>query len=187
LKAIALLGSPRAKGNTELLLEEAIKGAGGDVEVFRLSEMDIRPCDNCGACEDTGECVIGGDDMPTIYRAIKEASRIILATPIYFMGPSAQAKAMIDRCQAFWCEKYLLKRPIPQGMAGRKGLLLLVGGMKRQDGVKCSNVTATAFFRSISVQEHGVLSYTGVDAKGAILKHPSALREAFDAGAALMK
>ena len=39
---------------------------------------------------------------------------------------------MVDRCQAFWCEKYLLKKPIPAGTHGRKGLLLLVSSMKKK-------------------------------------------------------
>ena len=68
-----------------------------------------------------------------IYNAIKTADRIILASPIFFFGLNAQAKIMIDRCQAFWCEKYLLKKPIPEGKFGRKGLLLLVGGHGKGD------------------------------------------------------
>ena len=94
---------------------------------------------------------------------------------------------MIDRCQAFWCEKYLLKKPIPEGEFGRKGLLLLVGGMEKEAGVKCSEATAKAFFRTISVPEHKILSFLGVDAKGAILKHPSALKDAYEAGKELVK
>ena len=89
---------------------------------------------------------------------------------------------MIDRCQSFWCEKYLLKKPIPGGKYGRKGLLLLVGGMKKEIGIQCSEATAKAFFRTISVPEHSTLSFMGVDAKGAILEHPTALKDAFEAG-----
>jgi multimeric flavodoxin WrbA len=120
--------------------------------------------------------------MTAIVAEIRAADRVILASPIFFFGLSAQTKAMIDRCQSFWCEKYLLKKSIPEGRYGRKGLLLLVGGMKKQVGADCGNATATAFFRTISVREHKVLSYLGVDAKGAIADHPTALREAFEAG-----
>jgi len=81
---------------------------------------------------------------------------------------------MIDRCQAFWCEKYLLKKTVPSGPYGRKGLLLLVGGMKNDTGIQCAGATATAFFRTISVPEHNTLSYLSIDSKGAILNHPSA-------------
>lgn len=180
MKVIAFNGSPREEGNTEILLNEAlkvIKEGGHDVRVFRLNDMNIRPCQDCGGCDATGVCVLS-DDMDAIYQAIREADRIILASPIFFFGLSAQAKAMIDRCQAFWCEKYLLKRPIPEGAFGRRGLLLLVGGMKREIGITCSEATAKAFFRTVSVPEHETLSFLSVDAKGAILSHPTALADA---------
>jgi len=125
--------------------------------------------------------------MVQIYDAIRRAERIILASPIFFFGLSAQAKIMVDRCQAFWCEKYLLKRTIPQGAAGRRGLLLLVGGMKKEIGVQCAEATARAFFRTISVPDHQTLAHTGIDEKGAILKHPSSLQEAYTAGQQLVK
>ncbi len=188
MKTIAFLGSPRKDGNTELLLKEAIRGvketSGGDVAVFDLNLMNIKPCQDCGGCEKTGECVLD-DDMAKIYPEIRTADRIILASPIFFFGLSAQSKTMIDRCQSFWCEKYLLRRPIPAGEFGRKGLLVLVGGMKKDVGVECGDACAKAFFRTISVGEHRVLSFLGVDAKGAIRDHPTGLRDAFEAGRAL--
>jgi multimeric flavodoxin WrbA len=184
VKVIAFLGSPRKDGNSQLLLTEAIKGvaaAGSAVKVFNLNLLKLTPCQNCGGCDETGACIVE-DDMAEIYREIRSAERVILASPIFFFGLSAQSKTMIDRCQCFWCEKYLLKRPLPEGKYGRKGLLLLVGGMKKEIGVECSGATAKAFFRTISVKEHKTLSFLGVDAKGAILGHPTALRDAFEAG-----
>lgn len=189
MNIIAFMGSPRREGNTETLLMktiEGIKNFGFNVNIFRLNEMDIMPCQNCGGCEETGFCIYN-DDMNQIYEAIRTADRIILASPIFFFGLSAQTKAMIDRCQSFWCEKYLLKKPITAGNYGRKGLLLLVGGMKKEIGIECASATAKAFFRTISVPEHNILSYLGIDAKGDILKHPTALQNAFEAGKELIK
>jgi NAD(P)H-dependent FMN reductase len=184
----AFHGSPRIGGNTDLLLAEtlrAIESLGHRVRLFRLGDMDLRPCRNCGGCEETGVCVVK-DGMTEIYEGIREADRIVLASPIFFFALSAQAKIMIDRCQAFWCAKYLLKKQIPGGVHGRRGLLLLVGGMKKEVGVECGNTTATAFFRSISVPEHEALSFLGVDAKGAILDHPTAMADAYRAGEKLV-
>jgi multimeric flavodoxin WrbA len=192
MKVIALFGSPREGGNTELLLMEAVKGieeSGFKTHIFNLNQMNIMPCQNCGGCEETGACVYE-DDMSLIYEAIRTADRIVLASPIFFFSVSAQAKIMIDRCQSFWCEKYLLKKTIPEGTFKRKGLLLLVGGMKEKigaSGIECAGKVAKAFFRTISVPEHKTLGYTGVDAKGEILKHPSALREAYEAGKDLVR
>ena len=189
MKIIAFNSSPRENGNTELLLKEAIKGiesSGYTAHVFNLNLMDIKPCQNCGGCEETGICIIE-DDMPLIYEAIRSADRIILASPIFFFSLSAQAKIMIDRCQSFWCEKYLLRKNIPEGKYGRKGLLITVGGMKKEIGVQCSEATAKAFFRTVSVPEHQTLSFLGIDARGAINNHPTALKEAFEAGKKLAK
>ncbi|MBI4823575.1 MAG: flavodoxin family protein [Nitrospirae bacterium] len=184
MNVIAFMGSPRKGGNTELILNEAIKAIeeeGLKVKVFDLNLMDILPCQDCGGCEETGECIII-DDMAEVSASIRTAQRIILASPVYFSGVSAQAKAMIDRCQHFWCEKYLLRKPLSQGTYGRKGLFMVVGGRKKDIGIECSEATATAFFRTISVPEHKTLGFLGIDAKGAILKHPTALKEAYSRG-----
>jgi len=188
MKALAFHGSPRIDGNTDILLKETLKPIyelGHNVKLFNLNFMNIKPCQDCGGCDKTGKCIIN-DDMDEIYDAIREADRIILASPIFFFGLSAQAKIMIDRCQSFWCEKYLLKKTILEGHYGRKGLLLLVGGMKKEIGIQCAEATAKAFFRTISVSEHETLSFTGIDAKGAITEHPTALKEAYEAGKKLV-
>jgi multimeric flavodoxin WrbA len=192
MKVVAFLGSPREGGNTELLLKEALKGiqeSGFNAHVFALNTMSIMPCQNCGGCDETGICIYE-DGMGQIYDAIRKCDRIVLASPIFFSALSAQTKMMIDRCQAFWCEKYLLKKPIPAGMYSRKGLLLMVGGMKKEigmQGMECAERSAKAFFRTVNVPEHKTLSYTGVDAKGEIVKHPTALKDAYEAGKKLVK
>jgi multimeric flavodoxin WrbA len=184
LKIIAFNGSPRPGGNTEVLLTEALKPlreAGHDIRVFNLNSMVFKPCQDCGGCTKTGIC-IHDDAMTEIYAAIREADRIILASPIFFYSLSAQAKAMVDRCQAFWCEKYLLKKIIPASPQGRKGMLLLAGGMKKEDGKNCAEAVAKGFFRTCSVPEHDTLFFGGIDAKGDIQKHPTALKEVYEAG-----
>lgn len=191
MKVLALNGSPRKGGNTEILLEETIKGVreqGGEVKLYNLNTLRLTPCQDCGGCDDSGLCVLK-DDMQTIYEDIRTADRIIAASPIFFYSVSAQLKIVIDRCQAFWTEKYLHKRPIQPGPHGRKGLLLLVAGMKRADKIEvfsCAETVTKAFFRTVSVPEHVTLAYDDVDDKGAIRKHPTALKEAFEAGKKLV-
>ena len=200
MKVFAFNGSPRKGGNIDVLLaevEKAVKTAdragnesdGGrgvhEWTRFDLNTMNIRPCQDCGGCDKTGVCVVN-DDMAKIRQAIRDADRIILASPVFFFGLSAQTKAMIDRCQAFWCEKYLLKRPLPGGPFGRKGLLLLVGGMKKEIGIQCSETTARAFFRTVSVPEHETVGFLDVDEKGAIAKHATALGDVYRAAERLV-
>ncbi len=184
MKIVAFNGGPCSGGNTEILLEGALKPlreAGHSVRVFNLYDLNIKPCQDCGGCAKTGVCV-HEDAMADIYAKIREAERIILASPIFFFNLSTQAKTMVDRCQAFWCEKYILKKSIPAGPHGRKGLLLLVGGMKEEGSSKCAEETGKAFFRTVSVPEHETLSFGGIDSRGDILKHPTALSQAYEAG-----
>ena len=188
MKVAVFNGSPRIGGNTDLLLCEAVKPieyAGHDIVRFNLNLLNIRPCQDCGGCEDTGICVIN-DDMNYIREAIRGVDRILLASPIFFFGLSAQTKIMIDRCQSFWCEKYLMKKPIPEGPDGRRGLLLLVGGMTKEIGVQCAEATAKAFFRTVSIPEHETVYFLGVDKKGAIQEHKTAFDDVYTASRRLI-
>ena len=104
--------------------------------------------------------------------------------------PFGYAKKLTNLQKLLWKtdqNAYLLKKPIAAGPYGRKGLLLLVGGMKKEIGIQCAEATANAFFRTVSIPEHKTLSYLGVDAKGAIKKYPTALKEAYEAGKELVK
>ncbi len=188
MKVIAFFGSPRIEGNTDILLREAlrpIREAGHEIVEFRLNFLNIKPCQDCGGCTRTGVCVID-DAMTEIYEAIRTGDRFIVASPIFFYTVSAQTKAMIDRCQAFWCEKHLLKKDIPAGPQGRRGLLLVAAGMKKDDAVRCAETVARIFFRTISVPSHEMASALGADAKGDVLRMQDALAAAAEAGRRLV-
>ncbi|MDD5773406.1 MAG: flavodoxin family protein [bacterium] len=188
MEITAILGSPRIEGNSEILLKETVRAVeekGHRVKIFRPSIMNISPCTNCDGCLKTGICVIR-DDMDIISKAIRTSDRFILASPIFFFGLTAQIKTVIDRCQSFWCEKYLLKKPVPEGPDGRKGLLLMTGGMNKEIEFTCGEATAKAFFRTINVQKHETLFYPKIDAKGAIKNHPTALKDVYEAGKRLV-
>jgi hypothetical protein len=54
--------------------------------------------------------------------------------------------------------------------------------MTEEGGSKCAEETGKAFFRTVSVPEHRTLFFGGIDAKGDILKHPTALTDVYEAG-----
>lgn len=189
MKVTAFHGSPRKGGNTEVILKEtirAIEEEGHMITLFRPSEMNFSPCTSCGACKTKGRCVIN-DDMSGVYREIRESDRFIIASPVYFFNLPAQIKAIIDRCQSIWVEKYILKKKIPAGPYGRKGLFILVSAMKSQKVLNCCKAVVTAFFNTINVPEYEILFYTGIDEKEEIKKHPSVLKEVYEAGKKLVK
>jgi multimeric flavodoxin WrbA len=185
MKVLGIFGSPRRGGNTELLLEEALKGAekeGAEVERIHLGDFTITPCKECHGCDNTGNCVIL-DDMEKIYPKLLEVDVLILASPIFFYGVTAWAKALIDRSQALWARKYLMKDPtLGKGGKKRKGFFISVGATKGQKVFEGAILTVKYFFDVLNAEYVGELLYRGVEAKGDILKHPEALQQAFEAG-----
>ena len=99
MKIIGIVGSPRTKGNTETITRialEAVETEGVETELITLAGKDIRPCDGCRVCKETGTCHID-DDLPPILEKMLEADGIILATPVYYGSATPQIKALIDR------------------------------------------------------------------------------------------
>jgi len=189
MKVLGIFGSPRRGGNTDILLEEALRGAdegGAEVDRIYVTEYSITPCKECHGCDQTGQCVIL-DDMGKIYPKLLEADLIILASPIFFYGVTAWAKALIDRSQAFWARKYLLKDPsLGKDGKKRKGLFISVGATKGQRVFEGAILTTKYFFDVLNAEYAGELLFKGIEARDDILKHPEALRQAFEAGKRLV-
>ncbi len=103
MKIIGIVGSPRKGGNTETLTKIALEEAqkeGAETELITLADKEIRPCDGCLSCRQTGECRIE-DDLPPILEKMLEADGIVLATPVYFGSATPLIKALIDRA-GYW-------------------------------------------------------------------------------------
>ena len=185
LKLLAIAGSPRRGGNTDTLLQEVIAGAeGGGAEVKRIliSELSIAPCRHCDGCLEAGCCVID-DDMQWIYTDLRAADRLVIASPIFFMGLTAQAKAVIDRCQALWVVKNVLKLPVAlNGGQERRGLFISVGGTKGPKLFEPALASVRIWFKTLDFTYGGDLLFRGTDERGAIAQHPTALRDGFAAG-----
>ncbi len=189
LKVLGIAGSPRRDGNTDLLLKEAIAGAAGEntqTKTVILSELSIAPCRHCDGCLNTGKCVVD-DDMQWLYTELRELDYLILSSPIFFMGVTSQTKAMIDRCQALWVLKYVLKLPLALNLnRERKGLFISVGATKPAELFQPAIATVKIWFKTLDISYAGELVFPGIDAKGAILSHPTALKEALAAGRRLV-
>jgi len=125
LKILGIVCSPRKAGNTEILVQEALAGAketGANVELLRISNMNIAPCDGCETCHKSGECRIK-DDMQKIYKKILTADGIILGSPVYFWSVSSQAKTLMDRTYALRYPHHKLKNKVGGAIVatGRRG------------------------------------------------------------------
>lgn len=182
MRVLGIMGSPRIKGNTDLLLDEALKGArsqGGEVDKLIVDKLNISPCREYYGCLRDGNCVIR-DDMDGIYPKLLNADVVIVASPMFFYGLTSQLKALIDRSQALWAKKYVLKQNLP--CEGRKGAFIAVGATKGQKMFDGSIFTVKYFFQAIGVEYAEELLVRGVDKKGEIIKHSTARKDAFELG-----
>jgi len=102
MNVLFITGSARDNGITAKLCS-IVASAMPDANIFfaRPHRMDIEHCTGCGSCAASGKCVMN-DDMNEIYKAAEKADIIVLATPIYFSGPSSMMKQVIDRFQCIW-------------------------------------------------------------------------------------
>ena len=187
MRIIAIMGSPRRGGNTELLLDEFIRGVeeeGGEVEKLAVCGLSISPCIECLCCEKTGKCAIK-DDMQGVYGALLSCDKIVVASPIFFYGLPAQLKALIDRCQALWSGKLIagsLSPPSGSEKNHREGFAILLGATGGKELFTGSLLTIRYFLDTFDGRLSGRLLFRNIDKKGEISLHPTALAESYRAG-----
>ncbi|MFA7158400.1 MAG: flavodoxin family protein [Kiritimatiellia bacterium] len=102
-KILIINGSPKKNGNTTTLAEWFAEGAranGARIEIIRAAELKLKSagCTSCRACQKMKEygCVIN-DDLKPVLAKMAKSDVIVIATPLYFFGVSAQLKVIFDR------------------------------------------------------------------------------------------
>jgi multimeric flavodoxin WrbA len=173
--------SPREKGNSSILADKAAEGAqaiGANIETFSLHKMDIRPCDACDICQETGVCVLK-DDMQILYPKLQAAEAILIASPIYWFTMSAQTKLFIDR----W---YALESSQGNALKGKKfGIILTYGDTDPYSSGAINAIRSFQdMFRYIGADITGMV-YGTASNEGDVLKQPDLLGRAYKLGAKL--
>jgi len=185
MKVLGISTSPRLKGNSDLLLREALAGAksaGARIEYLRLCDLKVGPCVECNCCYTTGRCRLE-DDYQMVLDKMFDSDRLIFATPVFFMTVCSQAKMLIDRGQCLWASKYVLKKPLFETPGrDRRAMIIAVGGSKGTKQFESIRLTMKSYFDVLDVKYVANLFVNKVDVCGAIRKHPSALKEAFRLG-----
>lgn len=176
-KIVVLSGSPRKNGNTELLVSSFIEGAqiNNDVEVISIREYHVNPCIGCNACRNNSEkkC-FQNDDMKTIFNKLSDADILVIASPVYFYGISAQLKAIIDRFHS-----------PERKQIGINGLVMLLVGADTIpdlfDSIQSQYQLTLNYFH---LKNYGVITVGGVEEKAAI-KGNAKLKDAYSLGLSL--
>lgn len=147
---LVINGSPNIHGNTSKILEKILDG----IEVGRYNiinvdcyKLNINPCIDCKFCSKVESCCSIKDDMEEIYKYIKEADIVILASPMYFgMFPST-VKALIDRCQVIWSEKFIHRM---NSYKHKVGILVFDAGSKWNNMFLPMETISRYFFNTIN-------------------------------------
>jgi multimeric flavodoxin WrbA len=177
-KILIIVGSPRMGGNTDLLVRRLAEGAaskGAQVDTIWLAGLNIRECDGCHVCWKGRHCS-KDDDMLNIYRKIIDSDAIVFGTPVYWYGPTALMKALIDRFVYFNC---------PDNRARIRGKKACLAIPFEEENPETARPVVEFFEKSLGYLEMNLIGgiiVGGVSARGDILKKQDRLNEAYELG-----
>jgi multimeric flavodoxin WrbA len=175
-KILILAGSPRKGGNTDRLVEAFVKGAGdgNEVEIISVADYKVNPCIGCNSCftREENRC-FQDDDMTKIYAKLGEADTVIIASPVYFYGISAQLKAIVDR----------LHTPMRNGFNIKRLGLILVGAAELPELFDAIITQYRLVLNFFKLEDAGMVLVRGAREKGDIKKED--LNNAFNLGKSL--
>ncbi len=175
---LGVCGSPRRKGNTDILVSKILEGAkeaGAKTESIFLKKLKIKECNGCHSCWEGKKCS-KRDDMNDLYPKIEEADAIVFGTPVYWYGPTAIMKGFIDRFVYFNC---------PENRKKIRGKSAVLAVPFEEDDIDAAAPLVTMFEKSfdyVEINLVGKILAPGVGEKGDILKKPDLLEEAYKLG-----
>ena len=176
-RIVILVGSVRKCGNTELLAGAFAEGAKphNEVEVISVADYRIFPCTGCNCCFSTeGHACIQEDDMAQIYEKLRKADTLVVASPVYFYGISAQLKTLVDR----------LHTPMRNAFSIRRLGLILVGAATLPDLFDPIVMQYQMICRFFNLESIGTVLVSGVREKGGV-KYGDGMQRAFELGSKL--
>ena len=124
MKIVAVLGSPRPRGNSNSLAQKFLDAArllGADTKVYLLNQMDFQGCQACRTCKTKSETCILEDDLAQVLADLKQADLLVLASPVYFGDISGQLKCFFDRTYSYFNPDFSSRVP-----PGKKAVMVLV-------------------------------------------------------------
>ncbi len=177
MKILALIGSPRKGGNTDLLVDEILKGSkaeGHSAEKLYLYKYKISPCIDCHNCKKGYYVCTMKDGMQQIYPKLREADLIIFGTPVYYYGPTGQMKLLVDRLRPYSANGKL---------KGKKAIIVAPSA----EGGKCCGPLLKMFrlsFDYLGIEFTGKILGTAYE-KGEIVQDEREMKKAYKLGVSL--
>ena len=184
---LAVSTSPRSKGNSDSALDMFLDEVNDSfsVEKVSLKTVPFSPCRGCGFCEKEGECIQKDAFIPLMEKMLS-CDVLVFASPVYALSVCAQAKTAIDRCQALWARKYLLKTTAP--IAEKRGVFLATAGQTYPEVFE-HTVPVARFLFDVSGVRGKNMQYvllSGLDKKTDFAKSEAAQRQVQSAAEELL-
>ena len=164
---------------TAQVQKPASEAADNSAIIFDIGSQPVNYCIACDCCKETQRCVLG-DHLQQKYSLIDAADVIIVVSPVYFAGPTAQLKAFLDRMQPyFWNEEVRkLERKAflfvvreggdPHGFDPLLTCVkssLAVAGFKLQEHIDCIGVYDEALEKLVDSAAQKIACSEGFDSK----------------------
>jgi multimeric flavodoxin WrbA len=184
LRILGVSGSPRRKGNSDLILGRIIEGTGADSEIIYLSDMDFSSCVGCERCRKDKICSHFEDDLTPHYEDIQESIGIVLVSPVYNYNITSWMKAFIDRLYCF----YDFDDERPRGWScrlagqGRAAALAIVAEQVSEEDLGVAMEAMRLPVKALGYQIAGELRVLGKFEAGIVGKDPDVLEQCAELG-----
>jgi multimeric flavodoxin WrbA len=184
MRILGVSGSPRRRGNSDLILDSIIEGTGADSEIIYLSDMDFSSCVGCERCRKEKVCTRFEDDLTPLYEKIRESMGIVLVSPVYNYNITSWMKAFIDRMYCF----YDFDDDRPRGWScrlagqGRAAALAIVGEQMGEEDLGVTMEALRMPVKALGYQIAGELRVPGKFEAGIVGKDPDVLEKCAELG-----
>jgi len=183
MKAIGIIGSPRKKGSTTLLVSEALRGlkeSGAQTREYFLNEMNIKGCQGCRACNKPETVCVQKDDMAILYEEIRSADAVVIGSPVYMCQMTGQTKLFVDRLYAFLNPDFSHRLG-----EGRKTLMIYTQGQPPTELFKDSFNLNKSVLALLGLKIQDTVVAGGLRDPEDLLKQKEIMEKAYNAGKAL--
>ena len=181
---LGVSGSPRRGGNSDLILDNILKGTGGKTKVLYLSDMDFSSCVGCERCRKDKTCTRFEDDFTPFYEVIKESRGLVLVSPVHNYNITSWMKAFIDRLYCF----YDFDDERPRGWSsrlagqGRFAALAIVAEQMEEKDLGVAMDALRGPIKAFGYEITGELPVLGKFEAGIVAEDPDIMEQAAELG-----
>jgi multimeric flavodoxin WrbA len=189
-KVLGVSGSPRKGGNSDILLEAILRGAGDvvpETETVHLRDYQYQSCTGCERCRADRICTGLRDGMTMLYPSVISSRGLVLVSPTHTYNVSALMKAFIDRLYCLYDFGDTRPRPWSSRLAGQGRKAVIAAICEQPDN---TNMGVTLEAMRLPLVSHGYeivdeIAVYGIFDRGAVRKRPDIIGNAVDCGRAL--